>query len=273
MSPLQQLQFMLNETYVTEDGEEYKIKLKPGLSDQRIDKLAMDLPVPTDIRELLRFAGGFEFYTLDEITFYGGMGLEELFPRAVEVARDGAGNGWIVDIDRNGHWGQVFFVCHDPAVVVLNSNDLTEFLQQLHEYGKNPAGSHLSRIQEQTIFEVWEKRPAFIDIQEARTSSDTVLSEFAAGMPDHFVVADARNQQIGYGFAWGKFGPAIENAVRHETEPIWGVEAKGRSGKAAGTVKADEPGKATGTAKAAGSGGGTSDQPKMKGFFAKLFGR
>jgi len=271
MSPLQQLQSMVDETYVTEDGEEYKIELKPGLSDQEIDELAGSFAdkVPADIRELLRFAKGFEFHILDEITFYGGTGLEEFFPDAIEIARDGAGNGWIVDIDKEGHWNKVFFICHDPAVVVLNSMDLTEFLQQLQAYGKKPTGSHLNTIQEQTIFDIWQKTPGFIDIETARASSDETLRGFAAGLPDHYVVADLRDKPVGAGFAWGKFGPNIGNAVRHSTELIWGIEGKGKAsgpGKAALADKTSphKTDKATPT---------DTDEQKKKSFFSKLFGR
>jgi len=53
MTVLEQLQLILKNKYVSEDGDEYKIELKPGLTDQQIDKLAEGLPagqIPPDIR-------------------------------------------------------------------------------------------------------------------------------------------------------------------------------------------------------------------------------
>ena len=73
----------------------------------------------------------------------------------------------------DGKWNSVFYVCHDPAVVVRHSDDLGN--------------------------------DGFIDIADARISPDKTLSEFAAGLPDHFVVADLRNKPNGAGFAWDKF--------------------------------------------------------------------
>lgn len=97
MTPIQQLKSILTEQYVSEDGDEYKIELKQGLTDQQIDDLAKRVPmrqIPAEIRELLKFACGFEFYGLEEITFdgIGEFGFEEFFPNSVQLMGDGFGN-------------------------------------------------------------------------------------------------------------------------------------------------------------------------------------
>jgi hypothetical protein len=71
---------------------------------------------------------------------------------------------------------------------------------------------------------IWNSGKGFIDIEKARNSSDIILNQFAKKLPDNFVVADLRNRPNGAGFAWGKFGPGIENAIRHDTELLWGFE-------------------------------------------------
>ena len=38
------------------------------------------------------------------------------------------------------------------------------------------------------------------------------------------------NKQNQSGFAWGKFGPNIDRAKRHETELIWGIEKQVKKG-------------------------------------------
>ena len=109
MTVTEKLKSLLTEQYVSEDGDEYKVELLPGLTDQEIDNLAKGVPsgqIPNDIRELLKFASGFEFSGLEEITFngVGQFGFEEIFPNSVQLAGDGFGNFWILDIDKNGHW-------------------------------------------------------------------------------------------------------------------------------------------------------------------------
>jgi len=233
MTALEQLKLIKDERYVTEDGEEFGIILKEGLSDDQIDQLAARLPgaqIPREIRELLQFSSGFSFAGLDGISFDGvnQLGFETLFPASVQLAGDGAGNFWIVDVSPMGEWGAVFFVCHDPAVVIKQSEDLAEYLQQIDELGKKPDQSTLSLFLERTMTRIHNQDNGFVDLASARSSDDAALREFAAGLPDHFVIADLRDKPIQTGFAWGKYGPDIDTAVRHEHLLIWGVETKGK---------------------------------------------
>jgi hypothetical protein len=229
MTVTEKLKSLLTEQYVTEDGDEYKIELLPGLTDEEIDNLAKGVPsgqIPNDIRELLKFASGFEFSGLEEITFngIGQFGFGEIFPNSVQLAGDGFGNFWILDIDQKGNWGHVFYVCHDPAVVVKHSDNLSEFIQHVDDFGKNGNTSNLDIIHEKSVMEIWQDDNNFIELDNARQSSDTTLKEFALSLADNFVIADLRNKPNKSGFAWGKFGPKIENAVRHSSELLWAIE-------------------------------------------------
>jgi len=229
MTPTEQLKSILTEQYVSEDGEAYMVELKPGLTEQQIDDLAKGLPtgqIPVEIRELLKFASGFEFYGLEEVTFdgIGEFGFETFFPFSVQLAGDGFGNYWILDVDKQGNWGHVFYVCHDPAVIVKHSDNLTQFIEHVHDFGKNGANSHLDIIHEKTVMDIWINNNGFIDLEKARESSDKTLSQFALSLPDNFVVADLRDKPNQKGFAWGKFGYKTDNAIRHETDLVWGIE-------------------------------------------------
>jgi hypothetical protein len=229
MTVTEQLKSILTEQYVSEDGDEYKVELKSGLTDQEIDDLVKQLPtrqMPSEIRELLKFASGFEFYGLEEVTFdgVGQFGFEEIFPNSVQLAGDGFGNFWILDVDKKGNWGNVFYICHDPAVVVKHSDNLTQFIEHVNEFGKNGGKSNLDIIHEKVVMDIWDKDNGFIELDNARQSSDTTLKNFALILPDNFVMIDLRNKPNQSGFAWGKFGPNINKAVRHETELVWGIE-------------------------------------------------
>lgn len=235
MTPTEQLKSILNEKYISEDEDEYKIELKPGLTDQQIDDLAKGLPTgqtPNDIRELLKFSSGFEFYGLEEVTFdgVGQFGFDEFFPTSVQLAGDGFGNFWILDVNKNGQWGNVFYVCHDPAVIVKHSENLTEFIKHVDEFGKKGKQSNLDIIHESIVMDIWTKDSGFIDKSTALSSSDDKLKSFAMTLPDNFVIADLRDKPIKSGFAWGKFGPNTDKAKRHDTELIWGVEKVEKKG-------------------------------------------
>jgi hypothetical protein len=235
MTALEQLNAILNNNYETEDGDEYKVELKPALNDEQIDNLAKQLPtghIPNDTRELLKFSSGFEFSGIDEVTFDGAgqFGFENVFPYSVQLAGDGFGNFWILDVDNKGNWGHVYYVCHDPAVVVKHSEDLAEFIKHVDEFGKIDSQSHLDTIHEKTVMTIWSGDNGFIAVQQAKCSSDTTLKHFAENLSDNFVVADLRDKPSGAGFAWGKFGPSIDNAVRHEIESLWGFAKQKKKG-------------------------------------------
>ena len=229
MTPKQQLESILSNQYESEDGDLYKVELLDGMTDSEIESLKNQLPdnnLPNEIEELLRFSKGFEFYGLEDVRFdaFGHFGFEEMFPKSIQLAGDGFGNFWILDIDQNGNWGQVFYVCHDPAVIIKHSDNLSEFIHHIDDFGKNGKSSNLDIIHEKSIMEIWQDDNNFIELENARQSSDTTLKEFGLSLTDNFVIADLRNKPNKSGFAWGKFGPKIENAVRHKSELLWALE-------------------------------------------------
>lgn len=228
MTAKEQLKSILSEHYVSEDKYEYQVKLKQGLTDIQINDLAKKLPtkqVPSEIKDLLSFASGFEFYGLEEITFdgVGLFGLEALFPYSVQLAEDGFGNFWILDIGKNGSWGSVFYVCHDPSVVVKHSDSLTQFIQHVDDFGKNGSKSHLDIIHEKVVIDIWRNDSGFMPLEKAKQSDDKTLKNFALSFSEGFIIADLRNKPNQSGFAWGKFGSNMKTK-RHETELIWAIE-------------------------------------------------
>ncbi|MGN7720201.1 SMI1/KNR4 family protein [Chitinophaga sp. 22620] len=231
MTPLEQLNAMLHEKYHTHQKEEYSVELMPGLSDSEIDNIAKQLRtrhIPEDIRELLQFSSGFLFYGLDAITFDGtrDFDLYNMIPNSIRIAGDGYGNYWVLDVDRNGNWGNVFYVCNDPAVIVKQSENITEFLQQLHEYGKEIKKSSIDVVHEIVVNDIWNRDDGLISREEARYSEDPELAEFAKQLPFNYMIGDLRNKPVGSGFAWGKHGADNRGIIRFREGYLWGIEKK-----------------------------------------------
>jgi hypothetical protein len=227
MKPLESLKSILHEKFATEDGGSYQIELKPGLSDKEIDELAKKLPtqkVPDEIRELLKFTKGFEFGPLEEINFYGvgKFGMENIFPFSVQLAGDGFGNFWILDIDSKGLWGAVFFVCHDPAVIVKQANNLSEFILQLKAYVQD---ANLDLIPGKVLMEIWNG-DMFFNINDFEKPEDKALKDSIGLLGKNFAIADLRNASNQTGFAWGKFGSDINKALRYKDTYVWAFEQK-----------------------------------------------
>jgi hypothetical protein len=243
MSPLQALKELLDSKFISEDGSRFQARAHKGLSITEIDTLAQHLPsqrLPDEIVDLLRFAAGFDCEFFDSISFTNvdGFALEHFFPNIVELGGDGLGNYWLLDIDYQGNWGPVYYTCHDPAVIMKQAEDLTEFIQQIHGYLQSNEQSLFAQLYEHKTYAVW-KQPdgGFINIEKAKTAGDNILKEFASQLPTDYLIADLRNKPVGTGFAWGRYYSIMDKEVRCKDLPLWAI------------------------------------QPKRKGFFARLFGR
>lgn len=230
MTPLEKLKSILENEYQTEDGETYKVRLLEGMTEKEIDNFRNTLPnryIPKDIEQLLAFSKGFEFYGLDEIRFDSTkFGFEEVFPRSIQLAGDGFGNFWILDVDSKGSWGEVYYVCHDPAVIVKHSQNLTQFIEHVNEYGRKGADSHLDIIHEKVVTDIWQSKSVIMESNEKDYQfSEDILKR----LPEMFLVADLTDQPIRAGFAWGKYG-ANTKIIRVKDKPVWIVEKKVKRG-------------------------------------------
>lgn len=228
-TPKQILEAALHERFVNGYGEELLLELQPGLSEEEIEEIAdrLSAPLPPEIRELLRRTSGFDFpfsEILEDVSFTGeGFGLEEIFPTAVQIARDGFGNAWIVDVHPDtGVWAPVFYVCHDPPVAVIQSPDLATFLDEVLNLGRPGRRSALVEVHEETADTIWSDNPGLIPVPEARESSDPALCAFAAGLPDGASLADLRTGTVGSGFNWGLHGPRTI-VRRHGAERLFAL--------------------------------------------------
>lgn len=93
--------------------------------------------LPTDVRELLSYASGFRFDRLKtDVDFLGSelFAFEEALPHGVPLLGDGFGNCWVLDVHpSDGRWGQVFYVCHDPLMVLVQAPSLAALLTQIFD--------------------------------------------------------------------------------------------------------------------------------------------
>ncbi|MGQ2984515.1 SMI1/KNR4 family protein [Flavobacterium sp.] len=225
MTAKQRLESILGNQYESEDGDLYEVELMGGMDDDEMVNFKRQLPnnfLPDEIEQLLRFSRGFEFYGLEEIRFdaYGTFGIDGLFPRSIELAGDGFGNFWILDIDSLGVWNSVYYVCNDPAVIVKHSENLGDFIKHIDEFGKKGNASHLDKIHEKVVFEIWD---GDLGISEPYKKDYDFTS--VTGFPEMYIVADLINKPVNAGFPWAKQNknPKI---VRPSDAPLWIIEKK-----------------------------------------------
>lgn len=199
------------------DGLPERLELLPPLNGPAIERLAARIPcpLPGPVRALLEHTRGFANGPLESLEI-GGLGafeLPEVFPFPVDIAHDGFGNYWVVDLtSASTRWGPIFFACHDPPVIVYQSPDLSHFLAETLKLG-DPSGprSELDVVHEEHSARVWRENPGVLSRDECGASGDPVLEAFARELPGEYEVVDLRRAAIGDGFSWGRYGPRTQN--------------------------------------------------------------
>lgn len=215
------------------DGEFERLDLLPPMPETEIEELTARIPcpLPTSVRELLRHTRGFANGPLESLEF-GGLGsfeFPEIFPCPIDLAHDGFGNYWVADLTTaSADWGPIYFVCHDPPVIVLQSPNLAHFLEEILKLG-NPGGprSELDLVHEDRAMRIWTENPEMLSVDECLRSGDPVLEAFARELPEGFEVRDLRKAAVGDGFSWGRYGPRTENRRAGEA-PVFAYQRRSR---------------------------------------------
>lgn len=230
---INQLQALAASSYSDEEGEEQWVHLLPGLSNVELESFAIRLPnryLPLEIKELLCFARGFtnSIVTSEEVRFdvIGDIGSDDLLLNPIELASNGAGDYWYLDINTDGQWGAVFQYYHEIPALIRHSDSLSDFLRYVSDSAKPDARAKLDNQERKAVDQVWQnhkKRKELIKVDIAKMSEDTVLRQFSLNLPAAYVIADLRKGSATAGFVCeAVLGDGLK-AYKHETEPIWAV--------------------------------------------------
>ena len=189
-----------------QDGE-HVLRLMPPVSEYKMEKLGRTLPcsIPAEIRELFAVTRGYEDGPYGGINFAGypaaGFEFRSVFPCELTIMPDGCGNFWVIDLTKQSTvWGPIFFVCHDPPVVVYQAGDLREFVEEwlkLEDEKASKLGDPLNRA----VMKVWTENPGIISYENAIQSSDSEVRTFAESTGDSFHFVDLRQAVLGDGFS------------------------------------------------------------------------
>jgi len=219
---------MSTTSYKDYEGDVFQIKLKKGLSSIEIEAIKDQIPngnLGVEMEEILRYSRGLEIPKgfLSVITFddFGIYGFEELIQFSLTIADDSSGNYWIQEINKKGEWGKVYYVCHDPPVMVKQAESLSAFLHQLHEYLLKGEASFFSKVMEEISEKIYLEKGKLLEQAEAVKSTDKRLSTFAANYNKDWFIADLRQAKDGEGF---RLEGAFKETIRLEEELIWALK-------------------------------------------------
>jgi hypothetical protein len=231
LTPLELVRQARDTTLTTRDGKPALLELEPGLSEDELRELEARLPapIPGDVRELLAYARGFTGGATSLVDLTGGQIDFEFyaaFPKGHPIATDGAGNFWVVDLlPDSAEWGPIYYVCHDPPVILYQSATLRDFLVELFKTSVPPHKSLVEDVHEDQLFKVWQTNPGVLSYEQASVSSDAEIRAFAGSLGPSFQIVDMRQAPVGFGFSWGRYGPQTV-VRRHGTSRLFAYEQR-----------------------------------------------
>ena len=198
---------------VDHDGERIILDFALPLEDDEIVALEDDLglPLPDELVGVLRETRAID--GIEPIDFTGRtMDVEvgELSPSGHPFAADGFGNFWFLDLTpEDTETAPVFYLCHDPPVVVYQSPTLGDFLFELFRIYEPPRASAVIDVHDNAAFEIWRANPGVMG-HESALARDDQLGAFAKRLDERFEFVDLRVPEVGAGFSWGRYGPRTE---------------------------------------------------------------
>ena len=130
-------------------------------------------------------------------------------PAGLPIAADGFGNFWVLDLTPDTvEVAPVFFLGHDPPVLLYQAPDLATFLDEVVKKYVPPHASLVDDVREDRLYDVWRSRPGAMTQVAALSSPDLALREFAESLDPAWTIVDLRQREVGMGVAWGALRPA-----------------------------------------------------------------
>ncbi len=133
--------------------------------------------------------------------------MEDILPRAIPLCGYGFGNFWVVEVQRSGAWGPIFFANHDPPVLVVQARDMATFIDEVFSLGRPDRKSAIDEVHDAASTRIWREEPWGKQASSLVNAPDETLCTFTKTSNADDLVVDLREQIVGSGFAWGRHGP------------------------------------------------------------------
>lgn len=155
-----------------------------------------------DFAEVTGLCAGFGIDSLEvSFTDYRFQGFDGLLNDWLELYQDGYGNTVAMEIMPSGLAGPVWFVSHDPPVMVLVAHGLAEFVDLVidaYRATKKHRENAFVSLHDLAM-KVWQEPPRNRGASECIDSPDRELREFARTLSPTSVILDTRGFKPGDG--------------------------------------------------------------------------
>lgn len=229
MNLVSQVKKLEGTEYRAFNGKDETIFATEGLTDREVALFRRENPwlkLSHDYWDLLSYSRSLILDNSWEIQFAGARDFshDRIFPRGICLMDDGFGGHWILDVDKEGRPGKVYFWNHDPDCIVLLAGSLREFFEVIREYTERGNDSLFIRVYAETCRELWGSEDNILRRKECMKSDDEAAKKFFQTLPPKYSVLDLRNVMPGDGVSLRLFFSHVHSAVRHETLPMWGIK-------------------------------------------------
>ncbi len=226
MALYQILKDIENYPFVDKSGKKGYIKLLPPVPDKEINEFRNSLPcyLDEDMTAVLRKTRGLSFVQQGknsklsagpintDIDFTGksihAQALDDIMPTGIAIASDISGNSWMVDLHGgSAFWGPIFYVSHDPPVIIYQNSTLEKFIDQVLGSLNSPWQSDVSKVVNEYAPTIWSTNPNMMNQPDCLYSTDQDIKAFAQELEEDYRIIDMRRPKVGDGFSWGISGP------------------------------------------------------------------
>jgi hypothetical protein len=215
-----------------EDGHEVHLVLGAPATAEEVARLQdrSGAHLPQELREILAVTRSIEG-PLDAIDFLGepaGIDVPGM-PSVLALAGDGFGNFWVADLTpEDTDVVPVFFACHDPPVVLLQSPTLGDFLHEAFRQLTPPHESLIDVVHDDRAFNVWGTDHGALTRQQAMATGGEVAAFAQTLDHDDYLIYDLRASSPGEGFAWGR-ARAEAKVLRYGHQRLFAVDRQSPS--------------------------------------------
>ena len=166
--------------------------------------------IGAEFNDLLELCSGFRIGSYEvSFTDHHFQGFDGLLNDWLELTQDGYGNFWVLEILPNAEMGSVWFVCHDPPVMILVASDLGSFIDLVVDVfrKKKRCEPNAFAVSHDAAMRVWSANRPNTPARECDKSQDIELREFARTLSPGSVILDMRAFHPGDGIICDALSP------------------------------------------------------------------
>lgn len=193
------------------------VELLPPLTESDINEMErlLDTACPAHIRDMLLFSRGLGCgvfgKSLDFSTAVNDSSVAAISERGLCLSPMDKNERFYIDVTTDlNSWDKVFFVSRDPAVMILQSESLPDFLFDFVRQEIYPDQQILLTAEHPDIKKVLDTRHHILTHAQAASHQDILISTFAEELEEDWSFIDLRYMAVGEGLPIELFGKQTE---------------------------------------------------------------